>query len=88
MDSQQIIIADGYEHVYGGYRTRANVAVSNGTHKISTVIKGWLDENLQVTSRKKATYMYLRRWSYGSQDGLPEYFAVICPPDDPIWPWR
>jgi hypothetical protein len=86
--SANIQIAEGYEHIYGGYRTRANVKVGNGTYKISTTIKGWLDENLEPTSRKKATYIHLRRWSYGDGDDLPQYFAIVCPPVDPVWPWR
>lgn len=66
----------GWYRVMGGERVGAYVHFSNtAKENVSVEIIGWLDKNLNKTTKAKATYAQVKRWLFGEGD-LPKIFAV------------
>lgn len=74
----ELTIAEGwsYKFDYVPGRIRDYMSVEKDDMQVEATVKGWLDENLEATTKKKARYIKARKW--GGR-GLPTWFAIRLP---------
>jgi hypothetical protein len=81
MDEKPQVIDWTFLWDYVPSRKTAYFTVEKDGMTIDARCNGWLDENLELTTKKKAVYILGRRWSYdnGTRENIPQWFAVKLP---------
>ena len=74
----KLTIAEGWNYLfdYVPSRVGAYMSVTNGSEQVEATVRGWLDENLETTTKKSAKYIKARKW--GGR-GLPTWFIIRLP---------